>query len=85
MGLWMELHCDMPRDGKAHPEFGQREHFGCYSDMNANPGVLLGGNTGVDARSGEHHLETAARAKGWELRRGIGWICPMCAKYGDRP
>lgn len=70
MTFWLELHCDVRRDG-------------CRNHQNETPMVLL---SNAEVRSGPRLLALDARKKGWRFRRSngmSGWVCPPCQEAGE--
>ena len=71
MGYWIEIICDVRT-----PSENARYEAHCWSNRNANPGVLSN-NTAGERSAAIRMMEAEARENGWRRRRS-GWICPGC-------
>lgn len=72
MAFWMELHCDLRREGYLPGTFNER----CLTLSNSHPGVLVDSHA-AGVRTGQRLLAQEAKARGWKRTRQ-GWACPGC-------
>lgn len=69
MGYWVEVHCDVRKDGQSRTNILRMR---CYSYMNDNPAMMLSRLSG-----GGKLLANVAKKQGWVRRKGQ-WVCPGC-------
>lgn len=72
MAIWLEIHCDVRRDG-------MNKHFNaiCWGHRNESPGGLARNASAI--RMTLLEMEREAVAIGWVRKRGK-WTCPGCAR-----
>lgn len=73
MSVWMEIMCDVRKDGANKSLI----HARCHSHRGDSPGALAE-NSQAAVRATLRQLSKHAKANGWINNRG-GWCCPGCA------
>lgn len=73
MSFWIELHCDLLRDGR---DARKPTMLGCHTQRNDSHGSKARTKEGANIVMTE--LQRSALKAGWK-RTTHGWACPHCA------
>jgi len=74
MSIWLEIHCDIRKDGINHKDILFHR---CYSHRNDNVMAMSGNNSITSVRNVLKFLEQEAIDQGW-VKVGSKWACPGC-------
>lgn len=73
MGMWMEIHCDVRKDGQDPRDITISR---CYSNR-GDTEMGMAHNTKASVEANRKILEKSAIKRGWKKTKG-DWACPGC-------